>query len=417
MKKIFTVGILSIGLCQMALAQTMKLSEVLDSIQQSNPTIRMFGAEIKSMDAAAAGAQNWMAPEISTGFWMTPYNVSLWKKESNGSSGMGQYMIAGQQFFPNKKYNNANEAYMKGISGTEAENKKATQNELFAAAKNNYYAWIVIEKKLNLLHQDEQLLQLMITNAETRYKNGLGKISAYYKAKAAAEKIATTRIVLQNEAMQKRIALNTLMNRNKLAEFSVDTNYLIKDYSRAIFDSSLFYANRSDIQAIDKNIQLTYLKQQLEKESLRPQFGLQFAHMFGFGGLPEQFNLMAMFKFPSAGWSSKESRANIESLKWKTVSLETQKQMLANEYSGMAFGLQQNIEAMKKELQQYEKNILPAIRNNYESMLLGYEQNTEELFSLFDAWDTLYSTQVEYLDQLQQLLAMQVDLEKILEIK
>ena len=50
-------------------------------------------------------------------------------------------------------------------------------------------------------------------------------------------------------------------------------------------------------------------------------------------------------------------------------------------------------------------------------MQLGYEQNTEELFELYDAWETLYMTQLEYLDQLQQLLVIQVELERILEIK
>ncbi len=50
-------------------------------------------------------------------------------------------------------------------------------------------------------------------------------------------------------------------------------------------------------------------------------------------------------------------------------------------------------------------------------MQLGYEQNTEELFQLFDAWETLNMTQLEYLDQLQQLLIMQVELEQVLEIK
>jgi hypothetical protein len=34
---------------------------------------------------------------------------------------------------------------------------------------------------------------------------------------------------------------------------------------------------------------------------------------------------------------------------------------------------------------------------------------------LFDAWETLNMTQVEYLDQLQDLLKMQVELERILE--
>ena len=50
-------------------------------------------------------------------------------------------------------------------------------------------------------------------------------------------------------------------------------------------------------------------------------------------------------------------------------------------------------------------------------MQLGYEQNTEELFMLFDAWETLNMTQLEYINQLKELLLMQVQLERIQEIK
>ena len=50
-------------------------------------------------------------------------------------------------------------------------------------------------------------------------------------------------------------------------------------------------------------------------------------------------------------------------------------------------------------------------------MQLGYGQNTEDLFTLFDAWQTLKMTQLEYLDQLKELLSKQVELEKTLEIK
>jgi hypothetical protein len=31
------------------------------------------------MDAAAKGAKSWMAPQINTGLFMTPYNVKMWK--------------------------------------------------------------------------------------------------------------------------------------------------------------------------------------------------------------------------------------------------------------------------------------------------------------------------------------------------
>lgn len=111
------------------------------------------------------------------------------------------------------------------------------------------------------------------------------------------------------------------------------------------------------------------------------------------------------------------NKANIESLKWKAASLNSQKQMMVNEYSGMAYGMRTEIELKKKQLNLYEDNIIPALRNNYKTMQLGYEQNTEELFMLYDAWETLNMTQLEYLDQLLQLLVMQVELERILEIK
>ena len=41
----------------------------------------------------------------------------------------------------------------------------------------------------------------------------------------------------------------------------------------------------------------------------------------------------------------------------------------------------------------------------------------EELFTLYDAWETLNNTQLEYFDELKQLLDMQVNLERLLEIK
>ncbi len=404
-----------------ASSQMLELKDVVDSIRQSYPSLKVLDAKINSLDAAAKGARNWDAPQVSTGFWMTPYNTGLWSgSKASGNmpaqNGMGSYMIGVEQMFPNKKYNEANEAYMKAMSSVEKENKQATLNELIAAAKKDYYDWIIDEKKLSLLAESEKLLQFMITNAETRYKNGLGKISAYYKAKASLGNIEYMRVGLQNEIMQKRIALNTLMNRDKLTRFSIDTNYTVKDYSTMVFDSTLFYNSRSDIKAIDQNIQLAVLQQNIEQASLKPQFGVQFGNMFGFGGSPIMFNLMGTVKIPM-NWSTRANKANIESIQWKAQSLEEEKVSIANEYSGMAYQLQQNISAKQNQVELFENNIIAALKKNYQSNLLAYQQNTAELFELYDAWETLNNTELEYLDQLQQLLSMQVDLEKLLEIK
>jgi outer membrane protein TolC len=399
-----------------AQAQTMPLNEIIDIISQQHPTVKMYDAEIRSLDEAAKGARSWEAPEINTGFWMTPYNPNLWKKNPDGTPGMGQYMVGVQQMLPNKKAQNAKAEYMQAMSSVNKQTRNATLNDLCAEAKTNYNEWVIIKMKLSILEQDKKLLQFMMQNAELRYKNGLGKINAYYKAKAAVGNIDNMELVLNNDALLKKIALNTLMNREVSTAFDVDTAYTIKDYSGYTFDSSAFSA-RSDIKAIDEDIHLTSLQQKTISMSLKPTFGISYDHMFGFGGLPMQYSLMATIKLPMARWASKEYKANIESLSWKAVSLNEQKKVMINQFSGSAFEIRNNIELKKKQLKLYENNIIPALQNNYKFMQLGYEQNTEELFQLYDAWETLNMTQLEYLDQLQQLLVLQVKLEKILQLK
>lgn len=399
-----------------SIGQPVRLNDVLDSIQNNNPSLKVYDANIKSLDAASKGARNWMPPEIGTGLWMTPYNPKYWK-ETNGSFGMGQYMISAMQTFPNRKRQDAEEKYLQSLSSSEKDRRKVAANDLIAEAKMNYYQWLVQKKKLSILSENEKLLNFMIKDAEIRYKNGLEKISAYYKAKAALGNVKNQQLIAESEIRQHRIELNTLMNREKLQQFEIDTAYSIKNYYSDNFDTATLINSRSDIRAIDKEIQINQLQQNLENAKLKPEFGLRYDHMFGFGGLPMQFTLMATVKLPMAKWSSRAARANIESLQYKTEALNLQKQTIVNDAAGLAFRMQNDIELKKAQLKLFEENIIPALKKNYQTMQLGYGQNTEELFTLFDAWQTLNMTQLEYLDQLQELLSKQVELEKVLEIK
>lgn len=392
------------------------INSILDSIQLSNPTLKMYDAEVRSLDESAKGAKSWMAPELSSGFFMTPYAPRYWKS-MNGQPGMGQYTIAAQQIIPNPKRLNADYKYMSSMSSVEKEKKGYTLNQLYADAKKNYYEWIVIKKQLLILDDNEKLLNYMIQSAEIRYKNGLEKINAYYKAKAALANVQSMRIMLENEIKQRKYNINTLMYRDKTVDFDIDTSYIIKDYQSIVFDTTLFVTNRSDIKAIEKEMYLNILKQETERTRLLPEFGFRFENAYGWARQPMQFTAMAMVRLPMARWSAKMNKANIESIKWKNESLQQQKKMILNESTGMAYGMRTDILNKNKQIKLYEEKILPALRRNYQTYQLSYEQNTEELFELFDSWETLNMTQLEYLKQLQELLTMQVELERILQIR
>ncbi|AIL45289.1 MULTISPECIES: TolC family protein [Weeksellaceae] len=395
-------------------AQVMSLQNIIDSIEITHPIVKMYDSEIRSMDQAAKGARNWMPPTVGVGQFMTPYNVNLWKRRGE-MQGMGSVMISIEQMFPNRKKLDAEESYMKAMSSVEKENKKAGINQIVQDAKLLYYEWIIILKRLSVVDENEKMLDFMIRNAEIRYKNGTDKISAYYKAKAALGNTKNMRLMYENNIKEKRIRLNALMNRNVLISFDIDTTVVFNDYSTILFDKALFNENRSDLKSLDRQINLTVLKQESERQSLKPEFGVRFENMFGFGGQPTQYTLMAMVKLPFLSWSSKMNKANIESLKWKANALGFQKEMMVNEYSGMAYGMRNEFDLKKKQLELYQKEIIPALKNNFKTMQLGYEQNTEELFMLYDAWEKLNMTQLEYFDIMSKAIEMQVTIDRLIE--
>ncbi|HVW15257.1 MAG TPA: TolC family protein [Mucilaginibacter sp.] len=397
-------------------AQVVNLDTIYNKLRLSNPTLKMYDADIRSMDEAAKGARSWMPPELGAGMYMAPYDTKMWNG-SMGQPGMGQFMISAQQMLPNKSKQDAEAKYMQAMSSVSKEQRTYSLNGMYADARKNYYEWQIDKRKLAILLQDEKLLHFMIESAELRYKNGMEKIGAYYKTKAALGNIQNMRIMLESETKQKRIALNTLMNQDKDSPFDIDSAYTIEDFSKVSIDSSTFVNSRSDIKAVERNIDLTHLQLNLERTKLKPEFGVRYDHMIGLGNAPLQYTLMAMVKIPIAPWSSKMYKANIEGYKWKAESLNQEKAMIINEAEGMTASMIADFDAKKKQVNLFEKNIIPALRKNFQTMQLGYEQNTEELFMLFDAWETLNMTQLDYLDQLKQLLIMQSEIEKQLEIK
>lgn len=397
-------------------AQVISLQNVIDSIQINHPIVKMYDNEIRSMDEAAKGARSWMPPTIGVGQFMTPYNVNLWKRDGD-MKGMGSAMLSLEQMIPNKKKLDAEEAYMNAMSSVEKENKRAGVNELIQDAKLLYAEWIVLLKRLEIVAENEKMLDFMIKNAEIRYKNGVGKIGAYYKAKAALGSTRNMQIMYENDIKEKRIRLNALMGRNPMVPLEIDTIFSFNDYSDMVFDTALFNKNRSDLKSLDQQIRLTTLKQETERQSLKPEFGVRFENMYGFGGQPMQYTAMAMVKLPFVGWASKMNKANIASLKWKADALSSQKEMMINEYSGMAYSMRNEFDLKKNQLNLYRDDIIPALKNNFKTMQLGYEQNTEELFMLYDAWEKLNMTQLEYLDILSKAFEMQITIDRLIERK
>lgn len=395
--------------------QVMSLDNILNTIKTDNPQLKMYDADIQSMDAAAKGAKSWMPPQVETGFFMTPYNTTMWKADEM-SPGMGSYMIGVSQMIPNAKKQNAEYKYMSAMSSVEKENKNYTLNQLYAIAKTNYYQWLTLNKKIKVANDNLLLLNYMIKSMEIRYQYNMDKLPTYYKAKSQYNEFESMIIMLQNDISQKRIMLNTLMSRDKNIVFEIDETFELKEYDAILLDTTSLSKKRSDINALTKTIEINQLRIEAEKSKLLPEFGIKYDHMFTFGQQPQQFSLMGMITIPMP-WSTKMNKANISSFQVKNESLNWQKKMILNEAVGMISGMNTELSNLKKQYMISEKSIIPSLRKNYDTAILAWQNNTGDLFVALDAWEALNMAQMDMFNKLQAIFNTQVEIEKQLEIK
>ncbi|MFN8415415.1 MAG: TolC family protein [Cytophagaceae bacterium] len=404
-------------------AQVLTYDSVRIVILTKNPELEMYRNQSKSMDAMAIGAKAWDAPQIGIGFFMTPYNTSYWSPRvmnidgmNSMMPGMGNIMIQGRQMIPNPSRLNANAKYLSAASSVETEAGNAMANNLLFEAKKLYAQIQVLERKIEVLSEAEKILTIMISLGESKLAYNQEMLSSIYKAKSQKAIVQNERIMFENDKKQKMFYLNSIMNRNDRELFQVDTVMVFKEYENELVDTSLLISNRSDLKMIEKNLQVATLKQNAEKYKSRPDFGIEYGHMFAFGENPNQFTLMGMMSIPIAPWSSKMYRSNVTAYDYQMQAYRNQREAIMNESVGMIYGIKNELISIKYQKELYETMILTSLEKSYDLAFLAYQQNTGDLFVALDARMNLQMAQLQYEEVLLKLLLMQAEYEKQLQL-
>src|SRR5882724_11048634 len=192
---------LSIGF-QVNGQQRVSLDSILSVVKERNPLVKSFSSRADAMNAYAKGAKSWMAPEVGGGFWMLPY------KKVEDPRDKGQYMLSVQQKFTSPAKLRANQVYLESKAGIEKASEKMIFNELRAQAKATYYQWLVLERKKNILKDNEEIMAFALKIAELRYPYNQSKLGNIYKAQGRLEEVRNLSLVNDAQIVQKRNTLN-----------------------------------------------------------------------------------------------------------------------------------------------------------------------------------------------------------------
>lgn len=393
-----------------SIGQTVSLDSMLTMVRERNPMLKNYRQRSEAMTAYAQGGKSWMAPEVGGGLWMLPY------KKTEDPRDQGQIMVSVQQKFINSAKLRATQGYLASKAAIEHSSEKYIFNELRAQAKTAYAQWVVLEKKKKVLKENEAIISLVLKVSRLRYPYNQSKLGNIYKAEARLSEVHNMMLMNDNQIIQKNIELNQLMNLPNNHRFSVDTSHQFGKFMVETADTVSLAEHRSDVERIDKSIQSLKLSQAVENAQSKPDFSISYNHMFARGtGMPNQFMLLGMISIPIAPWSSKMYKANSQGLGKEIEAMKYERKALVNELQGMATSEANEMLTLKKQIENYETGIVPALKKNFETLMISYEENKEELPVVIDAWETLNATQMQYLDTIQKYYETIVNYEKILE--
>jgi cobalt-zinc-cadmium efflux system outer membrane protein len=409
--RLWTIVFLSL-LSTPVFAQMVTLDSVLQIIDRQNPMLQEYDHKAKAQHAYSAGAKSWMAPMVGVGTFMTPYpNQMLMDERDKGS-----VMFSVEQSIPNPLKQTANQKYIQSRASVEEQARAFQFNALRAEARTLYYQWLVAESKMTVLRENERIVEMMVKLARLRYPYNQGSLGNIYKAEGRLSEVQNMQMMTQGIIDEKHFRLKALMNLPPNAQIRVDTSTQVSfDSNSIIYDTAALSTQRSDVKQIEKTIQVMRLNQQVQNMQAKPDFKIRFDHMQPIGNMPTQFTAMAMVSIPIAPWSSKMYKSEVQGMQYGIEAMKKGREAILIETQGMLAGMAAQISRMQQQLVNYQTKIIPALQKNYQTLMLAYEENKEQLPIVIDGWEALNMAQMNYLEKLEEYYLMIVSYEKEIE--
>lgn len=393
-------------------AQIVTLDSVLQVIDRRSPMLQEYDNKVKALDEYSTGAKSWMAPMVGAGTFMTPYPNQMLMDERD----KGAWMFSIEQEIPNPAKLNANKSYLQSRAGVEKEGRSVQFNSLRTEAKTYYYQWLVAEEKLSVLMENERIMDLMLKLAMLRYPYNQGSLGNVYKAEGRLNEVQNMLLMTKGDIEENSFRLKALMNLPPSDSIMIDTATVVDfHFDQIINDTTALSNQRSDIRQIDQTIEVMHLNQQLQRFQAKPDFKIRFDHMQPIGNMPTQFTAMAMVSIPIAPWSSKMYKAEVKGMQYDIEAMKKGREAILLEARGMLAGMANQIIRMKQQLENYDTKIIPALRKNYQTLMLAYEENREQLPIVIDGWEAMNMVQMEYLNKREEYYKMIISYEKELE--
>ena len=366
----------------------MNLESVLDEAMMNNPEIRAAASEMQVRDAKISQAGVLPDPELK--FMQEAMPGFRWN-EAMYSRLMLEQMIP----FPSKL---GTEREAARIFAEHAHHDHLEKiDAVLGGVKSAYFELWYIQQHLVLDNENVRLMNQFIGIAETKYGTGSVPMQDVLKAQVEVATMENDILTMRQKELSAKSMLMTLLNRTPkdtmgYAVIAEDVVFTLK------LDSLLEVGRQQRPMLLHDSMMVEENKVMLSraKEQYYPDFRVGIEHLYSPTDGLTSWSVAAGITLPFAPWSIGKTGAGVDEA---NASIDKSRELYTADrlmVAGNIRDLYYKADAAKKQLDSYQRGILPRARQSLDASLTAYQNGKTDFLMLMDAYRTQVNLTRDY---------------------
>jgi cobalt-zinc-cadmium efflux system outer membrane protein len=409
------VTVLTVFSSDPALPQEAKSAAVvLDSLVRearlNNPEILAAGHQARASWSRARRAVSWEPPQAGVEFYQAP--VSSFPNPLKDQMEY-DYFIEQMIPFPGKLSAMGNAA-RNGARMTE-EDAKSVERRVIFDLKSAYAELYLIQRKLELNNENQDLLKRLAETASRRYEVGMENQTDMLRAQTESARLANEGIALRREKNSTEAMINTLLNRpigQSLGRIdTLETRF--PGWKREQLDS-LAMAFRPELQAMRFEVEMKKSEVRAAKWEYAPDLTVRLMLKDMAMTPKEYWSFMVGSSLPLAFWAYPKAAAGVEEAKASREKTEASyvqmKNMVLLDVENAWLSLKTNHDLIELN----RRNVLPRAELTLASAVSGYKTGKVMFVMLIDVYRMVLMARLDYCNAVMNYAVSQAKLEHAL---
>ncbi len=391
----FFVLILTGSVLAQSATDTLRLSDLLQELQEENPRVKALLHQWKAQEAAVAPAGALPDPQIGINFLNLPVNSFAFDQEA-----MTGKQISFMQYFPFPGKLGLKENIARDDAQIAHEQYQEGLNQLRMLVKQTYYDIYYIDKAIEITQKNADILVQFIKIAETKYTVGRGLQQDVLRAQVEHSRMTDKIISLQNRREVLLARLNYLLSRPPASPVWQTARLTELPFPLKLEDlRELAVANRPLLKAWRFRVEKQQKAVRLAKKEYLPDFKVAVAYTqrdaLRTGGKGVDF-ISGLFtiKVPLYFW--KKQRKVVEQRQYQQISAQQEYENLRNQVLSEVESTWSTLEKSWQLIDLYRTGIIPQATQSLNSAIAGYQTDKVDFLTLLNNQITLYNYEMDY---------------------